>query len=162
VLLHDAVWALPADARTREAYDWLAEEIEEQGGTAWIWEATGPAAQDRALVELFRREADGRYAEIAAAAGGIRNAALRGRRRGRHARGGDADVVTHALRRLRGLERALRLESRRDYFRAAGRAPATAAVTDAIAELEAQETSGHSPHRVRPAGRERPRAQRVD
>jgi hypothetical protein len=32
VLLHDSVWILPADAKTREAFEWLAEEIEEQGG----------------------------------------------------------------------------------------------------------------------------------
>jgi hypothetical protein len=140
VLIHDAVWVLPADAKTREAGEWLAEEIEEQGGTAWVWEAGGSPAQDRALVDLFRREADGRYAEIAASAAGIRNAALRGPRRGRpHARGQDADALSHGLRQLRGLERALRLEARRDYFRAAGRAAAAAAVADAIAKLEARE-----------------------
>src|SRR5947207_3601298 len=64
VLIHDAVWMLPADAKTREAFEWLAEEIEEQGGTAWVWEAVGlSGAQDRAAVESFRREADARYAE---------------------------------------------------------------------------------------------------
>jgi hypothetical protein len=61
VLIHDAVWVLPADAKTREAFEWLAEEIEEQGGTAWVWEAAGLSpAQDRDAVELFRREADAR------------------------------------------------------------------------------------------------------
>jgi len=147
VLIHDAVWALPADAKTREACEWLAEEIEEQGGTAWIWEASGSAPQDRALIELFRRDADGRYAEIASSAGGIRHAALRGRRRGRQARARDADALSHALRQLRGLERALRLETRRDYFRAAGRAVAAAAVADAIADLEAREI------RIQPGGK---------
>ena len=44
VLIHDAVWMLPADAKTREAFEWLAEEIEEQGGTAWVWEAAGLSA----------------------------------------------------------------------------------------------------------------------
>ncbi|HKT61324.1 MAG TPA: Chromate resistance protein ChrB [Gemmatimonadales bacterium] len=139
VLIHDAVWVLPADAKTREACEWLAEEIEEHGGTAWVWEAGGlSTAQDRALVELFRREADARYAEIASSAKAIRDATLRGRRRGRRARVKDADALSHALRQLRGLERALRLEARRDYFRAGGRGPAVAAVADAIAELEAQ------------------------
>src|SRR6478672_6405829 len=48
VLIHDAVWTLPADAKTREACEWLAEEIEEQGGTAWVWEAASLSAdQDR-------------------------------------------------------------------------------------------------------------------
>jgi len=147
VLIHDAVWVLPADAKTREAGEWLAEEIEEQGGTAWIWEAAGSAAQDRGLIDLFRRDADRRYAEIAASAAGIRHAALRGRRRGRPVRAKDAEALSHALRQLRGLERALRLEGRRDYFRAGGRAAAAAAVADAIAELEARE------NRIQPAGK---------
>ena len=149
LLIHDAVWVLPVDARTREACEWLAEEIEEQGGTAWMWEAGGSAAQDRALVEQFRREADGRYAEIAASAQGIRNAALRGRRRGRGrpVRARDAEALSHALRQLRGLERALRLESRRDYFRADGRRAAAAAVADAVVELEAQAI------RIQPGGK---------
>jgi hypothetical protein len=144
VLIHDAVWVLPADAKTREACEWLAEEIEEQGGTAWIWEAGGSAVQDRALIERFRRDADERYAELAVSAGRIRNAALRGRRPGRHARPRDADAVSHALRQLRGVERALRLEGRRDYFRAGGRAAAAVAVAEALAALEAQEV-GISP-----------------
>src|SRR5215217_6843178 len=83
VLIHDAVWVLPADAKTREAFEWLAQEIEEQGGTAWVWEAAGLSpAQDQAAVELFRHEADGRYAQIGASAQAILDAVLRGRRRG--------------------------------------------------------------------------------
>ena len=137
VLVHDAVWMLPADARTREAFEWLAEEIEEQGGTAWVWEAAGLSpAQDRDAVALFRREADARYAEIGASARAIRDAALRGRRRGQRARPPASAERAHAVRQLRGLERALRLERRRDYFRAAGRAAAAALVDEAIAELE--------------------------
>jgi len=145
VLIHDAVWALPADAKTREACEWLAEEIEEHGGTAWVWESSGlSTAQDRALIALFRREADARYAEIAASAKAIRDAVRPGRRRGRRARARDADVVSHALRQLHGLERALRLEGRRDYFRAAGRGPAATAVADAIADLEAEPARSQS------------------
>src|SRR3954451_16070345 len=73
VLIHDAVWVLPADAKTREAFEWLAEEIEEQGGTAWVWEAASlSAAQDREAVERFRREADARYAQLGHSAQGIR------------------------------------------------------------------------------------------
>src|SRR5687767_4891841 len=58
-VLHDAVWLLPADARTREAFEWLAEEIEEQGGTAFLWEASSfGTTQDSAIVAEFRTEAD--------------------------------------------------------------------------------------------------------
>jgi hypothetical protein len=140
VLVHDAVWMLPADAKTREAFEWLAEEIEEQGGTAWVWEAVGlSAAQDRAAVESFRREADARYAEIGASAQAIRDAALRARRRSGRRPPPSQVALTHAVRQLRGLERALRLERRRDYFRAPGRDAAAALVSGAIAELEQAE-----------------------
>ena len=141
VLVHDAVWMLPADAKTREAFEWLAEEIEEQGGTAWVWEATGLSPdQDREAVELFRREADARYAEIGASARAIRDAALGGRRRGKRVRPRSSAERAHAVRQLGGLERALRLERRRDYFRAPGRAAAAALVNEAVAELEGRST----------------------
>jgi hypothetical protein len=139
ILLHDSLWVLPADAKTREAFEWLAQEIEEQGGTAWVWEAASLSPQqDRQVVEQFRGEADARYAEIGATAQAIRDATLRGRRRGRRSRPPEPATVTHALRQLRGLERALRLERRREYFRSPGRALAAAAVSAAITDLEAQ------------------------
>ena len=48
--LGDGLVALPADARTREQLDWLAEEILEAGGTSTVWLATpGGAAQERAI-----------------------------------------------------------------------------------------------------------------
>jgi ChrB-like protein len=142
ILIHDAVWMLPADARTREALEWLAEEIEEQGGTAWVWEAAGLSpAQDRVAIERFRQEADARYAQIAASARAIRDAALGGRRQGKRARPHSPADRVHAVRQLRGLERALRLERRRDYFRAPGRSAAAALVDEAITELEGQPAS---------------------
>lgn len=131
VLLHDSVWILPADAKTREAFEWLADEIEEQGGTALAWEAQSLSAdQDRRVAQQFRAEADARYAAVAASAKAIHRAALAGRRRGRPTR------IGQAVRQLRGLERALRLERRRDYFRAPGRAVAVAAVQEAVQDLE--------------------------
>ena len=145
VLLHDAVWVLPADAATREAFEWLAEEIEEQGVTAFIWEAAGLSPeQDRAVIERFRREADARYAEIGGSARAIRDAALRNRRRG--------SAPAPALRQLRGLERALRLARRRDHFKAPGRAAATVAVSAASADLEQQSAAFPDPRRARALG----------
>ena len=131
VLLHDSVWILPADAKTREAFEWLAEEIEEQGGTALTWEAQSLSAdQDRSTVQRFRAEAEERYAGLAASAKAIRRAALGHRRRLQPTQ------IGQAVRQLRGLERALRLERRRDYFRASGRIAADAAVQEAIQDLE--------------------------
>lgn len=146
VLLHDAIWVLPDDPRTREAFEWLAQEVEEQGGTAYLWEATGLShQQDRRLLDQFRREADARYTEIAHSARAIRDAILRGRRRGRRVRRPALNALNHALRQLRGLERALRLERRRDYFRAPARATASAMVDEAVAELRRWRST--TPHR---------------
>jgi ChrB-like protein len=131
VLLHDSVWVLPADAKTREAFEWLAEEIEEQGGTALTWEALSLSVeQDRRIVQQFRAEADERYAGLAASAREIRRAAL-GPRKKRW-----PTQIGQAVRQLRGLERALRLERRRDYFRAPGRTAAAAAVQEAVQDLD--------------------------
>jgi hypothetical protein len=116
-VLHDSIWLLPTDAKTREAFEWLAEEIEEQGGTALAWEATSfDGAQDDVIIAQFRAEADERYAAIAESADGLRRLAGRRRSPGR-------TRLEQARRQLVGLERALRLESQRDHFRApAGRA----------------------------------------
>jgi hypothetical protein len=139
ILIHDSVWVLPADAKTQEAFEWLGQEIEEQGGTVWVWEAASLSLeQDHHVVEQFRREADARYHEIGATAQAIRDATLGGRRRGRRPGPPEPATVSHALRQLRGLERALRLEHRRDYFRSQGRAAASAQVRAAIAELDAR------------------------
>jgi hypothetical protein len=91
--------------------------------------------QDRRLVDQFRHEADQRYGEIGRSAQAIRDALLRGRRPGARGRPPPQDTLSHALRQLRGLERALRLEHRRDYFRAPGRAIASSTVETIIAEL---------------------------
>jgi hypothetical protein len=124
-VLHDAVWLLPADARTREALEWLAEEIEEQGGTAFVWEATSfDSGQDETIVGQFRAEADERYAAITESAEALRRLAARRRSAGR-AR------LNQARRQLAGLERALRLESRRDPFSAPGRHAAEQALREA-------------------------------
>jgi hypothetical protein len=131
VLLNDAIWILPADAKTREAFEWLAEEIGEQGGTAFVWEAAsvdGP--QDREVARRFRTEADTRYGALADAARGLARAPARRR--------ATTAWLQAALRQLRGLERALRLERRRDYFRAPGRVAAETAVRSAIEAIEAR------------------------
>ena len=128
-LLHDAVWLLPSDAKTREAFEWLADEIEEQEGTAFVWEATSlGAAQDQTIVAQFRAAADERYAAIAESAEGLR-------RLGTRLRPASGGRLEHARRRLAGLERALRLEGRRDHFRAAGRREAEDALRAAARAL---------------------------
>jgi hypothetical protein len=135
VLLHDAVWVLPAGPSTREAFEWIAEEIAEEGGTAFLWEASSlDEPQNRELVRRFRTEADARYAGLAQSARDILRTARRPRSRA--AQGAAQGERRTALRQLQGLERALRLERRRDYFRAAGRVNAAAAVAAALATLD--------------------------
>lgn len=110
--LGDGVVGLPADARTREQLDWIAEEIVENGGEAMVWLAQPAAlAQER---RLARSMADARAAEYTVLiAEADRALALPEEERRR------------ALRRLRG---ELRRIQRRDYFPPAERAAASRAV----------------------------------
>ena len=65
ILLHDSAWVLPATARTREALRWLSVEIDERGGEALVWDARQmPPADDAALVQQFRAQAEAGYAEV--------------------------------------------------------------------------------------------------
>jgi uncharacterized protein YdbL (DUF1318 family) len=118
--LADGVVALPADARTREQLEWLAEEVIESGGQAGVWLARpSTAAQER---ELAAQIADARaveYTELAAAA----TAAAVSGRSGRVA----------ALRRLRGQWRQI---TRRDFFPPPERERAWAALRDLAVAAE--------------------------
>lgn len=138
VVLHDALWLLPADGKTREAFDWLGEEIEESGGTALTFEAQSfGAGQDRAIVAAFRAEADERYAELAASARALGRVGMRRR--------AVIAAIRQTRRQLAGLERGLRLERRRDYFRAPGRAHAEDAVRTAREALDRRLASTSAP-----------------
>ena len=64
LLLHDAVWALPATPHTREQLRWLASEIAELNGEATVWEAKQALATDEekliarfaaAVVDSYRK-----------------------------------------------------------------------------------------------------------
>jgi hypothetical protein len=68
ILLHDAVWVLPATPSTREQLQWLATEIEEMEGSALVWEATLRfESQDNALVDRFVAQTEAAYRDILAA-----------------------------------------------------------------------------------------------
>jgi hypothetical protein len=64
VLLHDAVWVLPATATTREQLQWLVSEITEVGGEATVWRSEVDVGDDAPLVAQFRERADAAYGEI--------------------------------------------------------------------------------------------------
>jgi hypothetical protein len=68
ILLHDAVWVLPATPSTREQFQWLATEIEEMEGSALVWEASlHLESQDCALADRFVAQAEAEYRDILAA-----------------------------------------------------------------------------------------------
>jgi Protein ChrB, N-terminal len=67
LLLHDAIWVLPATPYTHEQLQWLAAEIEEMDGSAQVWEAhPSLAAHDDELVRRFLAQVEAAYREIAA------------------------------------------------------------------------------------------------
>jgi hypothetical protein len=145
VMLHDGLWTLPADAKTREDFDWVAEEIEERGGRAMLWESRSlDPAQDAAIAALFRAEADERYAGLGEAAAQLARVARR--------RTLPRASLEQAAQRLRTLDRSLRLERRRDYFRAPGRAAAEAGIQAAMEVVRSRGGTRKNSGRLRAVG----------
>ncbi|HLZ59077.1 MAG TPA: Chromate resistance protein ChrB [Ktedonosporobacter sp.] len=67
LLLHDAVWVLPATPWTREQFQWLTVEIGELGGEAHLWESRLLLnGQEEILVRQFQARVDASYQEILA------------------------------------------------------------------------------------------------
>lgn len=67
--ISDGLVALPADARTREHLEWLADEVQEGGGTAAIWIARPAAlAQERELATAMAEARAVEYRAVLAAA----------------------------------------------------------------------------------------------
>ncbi len=65
LLLHDAVWVLPATAWTREQFQWLTVEIGELGGEAHLWESHLLLnGQAEVLVQQFQARVDAAYQKI--------------------------------------------------------------------------------------------------
>ena len=65
----DGLVALPADARTKEHFDWLADEVAAAGGEAGTWVArAGSLRQERQLAVRMAEAVAGEYREITATA----------------------------------------------------------------------------------------------
>lgn len=119
--LGDGLVALPADARTREQLDWIAEEITESGGTATLWLAQ-PAneKQGRQLGDAMTAARTAEYTMIldeAAAAAHV--------------------TAAERIRTIRRLSDELRRINRRDYFPPAERDAARLAV-EHLAHMSAE------------------------
>jgi hypothetical protein len=121
--LGDGLVALPADARTREQLEWVADQVTEAGGEAGIWLAD-PASttQERHLAARMAADRVEEYTTVRTGA----EAAL----------AGEAANRTAIVRRLRG---ELRRIGRRDYFPPAERDQAHAAVAALAAAVLAEE-----------------------
>jgi Protein ChrB, N-terminal len=117
----DGLVALPADARTIEALEWVADDIVTAGGGASLWRATLTSrSSEREVVTAMVAARAAEYETLAAKA----EAALVATAAPSHAEG---------IRRLRLLRRELHGIQRRDFFPPPQQQRANAAIT-ALAE----------------------------
>lgn len=118
--LIDGLVALPADARTKEQLEWIADEVLEAGGEATLWLGRpGSSADERRLAAAMAASVAAEYQAVLASVKDVsRGAGPSGRRS------------------LRRLERELQRISRRDFFPPPEREAARAAVRRLAADLE--------------------------
>ena len=110
--ISDGLVALPADARTREQLEWMAEEVTEAGGTAGIWLAQpGALAQERELATAMAAARADEYRKVAEEAAAL-----------------EAEPPAERERAVRRLRAELRRIARRDFFAPPARDQAHAAV----------------------------------
>lgn len=106
----DGVVALPADARTREQLEWVAEDVEQAGGTAMLWTArAGSVEQERGLAAEMAAARSAEYITV-------------------RVRAEQAVADPGRIAVLRRLRAELRRIERRDYFPPDERDRARAAV----------------------------------
>jgi hypothetical protein len=108
----DGLVALPADSRTREQLEWLADEVVEAGGESWVWLGRlGSGSQERVLAARMAEAVAVDYEAVITDAEG---------------RDREADVVRRRV--VARLRRELQRITRRDYFPPPQRERARAAV----------------------------------
>jgi hypothetical protein len=108
----DGLAALPSDARTKEQFEWLADEVAEAGGEALLWTArTSSPAVDRGLAARMATAVAQEYQALA-------DTALAAR----------VDSEVEARRTLGRLRRELRRVHGRDHFPPPEREAAEAAL----------------------------------
>jgi hypothetical protein len=96
----DGLVGLPADARTREQLEWVADEVVEAGGEAWVWLGRmGSASQERVLAGRMAQTVAADYEAVIAEA---------------EASESESEVVRRRV--VARLRRELQRIGRRDYF----------------------------------------------
>ena len=110
----DGLAALPLDARNREQFEWLADEVREAGGDATIWVGElSSAAQERELAERMAEAVAVDYRTVLADAAAVRS-----------------EPPVQRRRTLARLRRELRRIKARDHFPPPERELAQRAVED--------------------------------
>lgn len=67
--LGDGLIALPADARTQEQLEWIADEVVEAGGEATLWKSRSASARaEKALIARMAEAIQAEYEGVIAAA----------------------------------------------------------------------------------------------
>jgi hypothetical protein len=118
--LLDGLVALPADERTREQLEWIADEVVAAGGTATVWLGRpGSAAQQRTIAASMSAAVADDYTAVLAAAN--------------DAAGADEAERRRTLARLR---RELHRIGQRDHFPPSERDAARRAVNRLSAAVE--------------------------
>ncbi|MFL5936500.1 MAG: Chromate resistance protein ChrB [Gaiellaceae bacterium] len=121
VQLVDGLVALPLDERTREQFDWLAQDVLDAGGEASVWiSEPATAAQERALKARMKEALAADYRTIVEAAEAAR----------------DSSDAKRAAARLR---RALVKVNARDFVAPPERREAERAVRALGAQTEARQ-----------------------
>lgn len=134
VYLQNSVCLLPATPEASENLRWLADEIQEMGGEAYLFRArAGGPRGDAALVGRFREAAAREREKVAT---GL--AALRRRLRGRLS----LHAVEEAEAEFRRLRLALLRCEQRDHFPGDGRGPVERLLRQVREALEAQYARG--------------------
>jgi hypothetical protein len=119
--LGDGLVALPADARSQERLEWIADEVIEAAGDATLWKSRLTSARaERVLAERMAAAIAAEYRALAAAAAEART-------------GGP--VKDQTVARLR---RELRRIAQRDYFPPPEREEARRAVESLMSEAAAR------------------------
>lgn len=62
VLTHDSVWVLPENSRNKEQFQWLANDINQQAGSASVWISQATLeGQDKVLEQAFLELVEPQY-----------------------------------------------------------------------------------------------------
>lgn len=116
----DGLVALPADARTREQLDWVADEVLDAGGEATVWLGhLGSAAQEHALATRMAQTVTDEYEQVIASAA---------------VACGEPDAARRRI--LARLRRELRRVNQRDFFPPPQREAARRAVQELASTVE--------------------------